>query len=84
MSYWGEKTLMISTNSSVCEEMPMLYFSEDSLSEFYKEATMISDLYKKLTLEQEVIAEYWDDSPGVSGTPVGHLYDLANSQKKSF
>ena len=31
----------------------------------------------------ENIAEYWDDSPGYSGTPSGHFYALALNLRKS-
>lgn len=77
LPYWGQNRNQVLSNSSICADIPYLYFSEDTSSAFYQENKMISDLYQSLTHEQEVIAEYWDDSPGVSGSPVGHFFNIA-------
>ncbi len=75
--YWGYNSLMYSDNSTICTDIPFLPFSTDSTSKFYHEAKMIHDSYLLIDHAKIDIAKYWDDSPGVSGTPVGHLYSIA-------
>jgi len=42
-------------------------------SEFYKLAIEVYDLSKKLTPEQKLIAEFWDDNPDLNDKYVGHI-----------
>lgn len=77
LPYWGNNVHLVESNQQVCNDIPYIPFSTDSTSAFYVENKIIQNLYKVLTHEQEVIAEYWDDSPGVSGTPVGHMFAIA-------
>ncbi|MFT7157037.1 MAG: hypothetical protein ACI8Q1_002052 [Parvicella sp.] len=75
--YWGQNQLMITENKTVCADIPYLEYSTDSTSAFYAQVKQIYDLYQDLPKQKENTAEYWDDAPGVSGTPVGHLFNLA-------
>lgn len=88
LPYWGQNKLLIPSNRKICDDIPYIPFSSEKDSEFYKEVDMISQLYLNLTEEQEIIAEYWDDGPGVSGTPIGHLFSiglqLSEDQNLSF
>lgn len=82
LPYWGSNRHHIESNSQVCNDIPYLYFSSDTNSAFYQENKRISDMYQDLQHEQEVIAEYWDDSPGVSGSPVGHFFNIGKDLSK--
>ncbi len=75
--YWGKNRLMLPTSAAISKDIPFTEFSSDSGSSFYLEAKQLVELYKHISPEQIVIAKYWDDSPGYSGTPAGHLYTLA-------
>lgn len=83
LPFWGGNRLSVPTNDSVMASIPILMYDEDSSSFFYKQNTLINDLYKNKSPEYELIAEYWDDSPGVSGTPAGHQFSIALNLAKS-
>ncbi len=86
--FWGQNRTMLPSNTAQCNDLKPMPFSSDANSDFYQENLKIVDFYKNLTIEHKTIAKYWDDSPGVSGTPVGHLYSIAlqlsSSQKLSL
>jgi hypothetical protein len=73
--YWGKNRLFIASNQNFKEELAYFAFSTDTASVLYQDALEIYNL--KPSKESETIAEYWDDSPGYSGTPPGHLLSLA-------
>jgi hypothetical protein len=50
---------------------PPLY-SEAPTSEFFRDAQEVYDTGTTLTPEQQTIAQYWADGPGMTGTPAGH------------
>lgn len=77
--FWGNNRAFLRSNTSLCKDLTPLPFSTDSSSAFYQENQKLVDLYKTLSTEQKNTAKYWDDSPGVSGTPVGHLFSIALS-----
>lgn len=77
--FWGNNRAFLLSNTSLCKDLTPLPFSTDSSSAFYQENQKLVDLYKTLSTEQKNTAKYWDDSPGVSGTPVGHLFSIALS-----
>jgi hypothetical protein len=77
LPYWGKNKLLLSTNGQQCDTISFIPYSTNGNSSFCSEAKEISDLYLNLTNEHETIAEYWDDGPGISGTPPGHLFQLA-------
>lgn len=83
LPYWGENNMIIESNSTKTEDIACIPYSENDTSLLYQESRKIKILYDSLTTLQKDIAEHWDDSPGVSGTPAGHLYalgiDLASS-----
>ena len=77
--YWGENVLMIKENSTLSAGIPFMGFSTDSNSLIFKDAKAIYNLYSNgtYTKEMKTIAEYWNDSPGFSGTPSGHFFAMA-------
>lgn len=74
---WGGNQLLIPSNGLICDDIPTLLFSTEHGSSFYQENERINELYLNLSEEKEIIAEYWDDSPGFSGSPVGHFFKIA-------
>lgn len=78
LPYWGRNKLLVNSNIHICDDIPAPVFSTDTLSEFFKDAQKLNILNMSFTNEQKIIAKYWDDSPGYSGSPVGHLFSIAN------
>lgn len=81
--YWGNNRLMLLSNAGFKKDVPFVPFSTDTVSAFYKGAAEMVLLYDTLKKVQTHIAKYWDDSPGYSGTPSGHLFSIANQLSKS-
>ncbi len=78
LPYWGTNKLTILGNQIQIPTTKNPYlFSNDSNSLIYKDAKEILDVTNNISNEQIVIAKYWDDSPGYSGTPTGHIFSLA-------
>lgn len=75
--FWGNNRTFLTSNTLQCQELQPLPFSTDPNSAFYLENLKLVDFYKTITTEQKNTAKYWDDAPGVSGTPVGHLFSIA-------
>lgn len=74
---WGENKNLVVGSDSVVADCRVLTYSTDSSSLLYKDAFGIIQVSKSLKPEYEVIAEYWNDAPGYSGTPAGHFFSLA-------
>lgn len=75
--FWGLNKHLIFGGDSLlvgCTPMP---FSTDQNSPMFKDALLLYKTAKEPNPTHELIAEYWDDSPGYSGTPTGHLMQLA-------
>jgi hypothetical protein len=51
-------------------------FLSSAGSEFYKAAIEVYNVGRGLSDEQKVIANYWADNPGVTGTPPGHWISI--------
>lgn len=77
LPYWGTRRLLINSNRQISDDIKVLDFSTDTESVLYKNALEIYELNKSKIKEYEIIAEYWDDSPGYSGTPTGHQISLS-------
>jgi hypothetical protein len=71
--YWGSNRTFALASGGACDPGPPLPYSEDRSSAFYREALECSELVTDLTREQEAIARFWSDDPGVRrphrGTP---------------
>lgn len=76
--YWGENNLLVLNEVDKDNTLKPMRFSTDEKSELYLEALEIYKLQDNATLEQEIIAKYWNDAPGHSGTPVGHFFSILN------
>jgi hypothetical protein len=69
---WGQLRPFVLTSSDECAPPPPPAYATDPASAFYGLALEVYDTNLNLTDEQQTIALYWADSPGVTGTPPGH------------
>ncbi len=78
LPYWGKNKVLVQANykASIVEQ-PMI-FSIDSNSEIFRESMKLYLNQKNISKEEEIIAEYWDDAPGYSGTPPAHIFNTAS------
>ncbi len=77
LPYWGKNRWMMAGSEATMDGCEVLSFSTDTSSLLYKDAYSILQNSKEIDPQYEIIAEYWDDSPGYSGTPSGHFFSLA-------
>jgi hypothetical protein len=77
LPYWGTNRPMLTTSQDVANGMNIFDFSTDSLSVMYNEALQVLNNSKDTDNKYEIIAEYWDDGAGYSGTPSGHFFTIA-------
>lgn len=82
--YWGSNRPHIKTSPDVAKECKVFPFSTDTSSVMYQEAknVYINSLTKNP--EYEVIAEFWDDASGFTGTPAGHFFSIAQQMSKKY
>jgi len=80
LPYWGENRTILAGVKEVSNACVVTEFSKDSSSLLFKDAMSLYLNAKDNNPEYETIAEFWDDSPGYSGTPVGHFFMLALNQ----
>lgn len=77
--YWGSNRLHLAGSDNIVESCVPMEFSFDPSSVMYRDAMALYQFSKSKSPEVEIIAEYWDDAPGYSGTPSGHFFSLAQS-----
>jgi len=61
-----------------CAVYPDVFYNTDPESTYYLQAQEVVDVERNLTEEQMEIARYWVDTPGITGTPAGHWWSIAN------
>lgn len=76
--YWGNVRPFLPVNISGTQPPKYPDFSTDPASKFYAEGLEVYQVSKNLTPEQKVIAEFWSDDPGKTGTPPGHSISIAS------
>lgn len=74
--HWGSNRPFALTSGGACGPGAPLPYSEDQSSAFFGEAMECYDLVTNLTPEQEAIARFWSDDPGVTSTPPGHSVSI--------
>jgi len=77
LPYWGENKLMLKESYAATDDCEVFEFSEDSSSFMYAEAMRVLENSKLADPNYEIIAEYWNDGAGYSGTPTGHFFTIA-------
>lgn len=75
--YWGNNQTLSVLPETFNPLLKPLLFSLDTHSTLYKNSMEINLQQQQNNNELELIAEYWDDAPGYSGTPTGHLLSIA-------
>ena len=74
---WGRNRCFAIASGAACLPGPPTPYSEDSSSRFFADALQVYDAVNNLTPEQEAIALFWSDDPGVTSTPPGHSISIA-------
>jgi hypothetical protein len=77
--YWGRVRpfLLANVDSNMIITFPPVPYSEDAKSLFYLQANEVYITGINLTADQILIAKYWSDDPGLTGTPPGHSMSIA-------
>jgi hypothetical protein len=74
--YWGSNRPFAPASGGACDPGPPLPYSEERTSPFFEEARECYDQVSNLTPEQEAIARFWSDDPGLTSTPPGHSVSI--------
>lgn len=74
---WGDLRPFVIDYGGVCDPGTPPPYSEDPASPFMIEAREVYETTQSLTEEQVIIAEFWADNPGATGTPPGHSVMIA-------
>jgi PAP2 superfamily len=74
---WGRNRCFAIASGEACPSGPPTRYSEDRGSDFYAEAVEVYRAVNERTPEQEAIAQFWADDPGVTATPPGHSISIA-------
>jgi hypothetical protein len=75
--YWGQIRPFILEYADSCAVYMNIEYSTDPESTFYLQAMEVAEVGRRLTEEQEEIARFWVDTPGITGTPAGHWVAIA-------
>jgi hypothetical protein len=82
---WGTTRTFLSNSHDLMSGCRPPDLKIDSSGWIFKDALEIKNLDYNHNPEYEVIAEYWNDAPGYSGTPPGHFFcltmDLVNQSE---
>lgn len=82
LPYWGDNVTKLSNTREIVAAYRTMPFSTDTASVLYKNAVEVLANSKEMNPDYERIAEYWDNAPGISGTPAGHFFQLAAGMAK--
>jgi membrane-associated phospholipid phosphatase len=69
---WGQLQPLVLASGTECAPPEPPAFSTDPASAFYAAAFEVYQVGRTLTEEQQTIAQYWADFPGMTGTSSGH------------
>lgn len=76
--YWGSVRPFALEKSDVCNIPLNLDLSSDPNSALFKQAMEVKTVGDHLTDEQKAIANWWVDTPGLTGAPSGHWEAIEN------
>jgi hypothetical protein len=74
---WGRNRCFAIESGAACPSGPPTRYSEERASDFYAEAIEVYRAVNERTPEQEAIAQFWADDPGMTATPPGHSVSIA-------
>ena len=75
---WGRNRCFALRDVARTDPGPPTPYAEAPGSPFNREALEVYDAVRNLTAEQEAIARFWSDDPGITSTPPGHAVSLAS------
>jgi hypothetical protein len=75
--FWGGNRCFAIRNGAAFPPGDHPRYSERRDSRFWREAREVYDTVNAVTSEQEAIARFWSDDPGVTATPPGHSISVA-------
>lgn len=75
---WGQLRPMALKSGQECAAPGAPKFSDSTNSEFYAAGVEVHKIGLGLSTEQRIIADYWADNAGDSGTPPGHWIAIAS------
>jgi hypothetical protein len=73
---WGSLRPFVLSSAGTCAPATHPTYSEDPNSEFYGAALEVYETVNQLSDEERIIAGFWADLPGQSGTPAGHSLSI--------
>ena len=76
--YWNTNRPFVLNTEEECLAPPPTAYSEELDSPFYAEALEVYTAVQELTPEEETIALFWADDPGITFTPPGHSISIAS------
>lgn len=76
--YWGTLRPLVMFYPEVCNQPLNVPYSEEIDSTFYAQALEVKNVADNRTEEQEEIARFWVDTPGITGAPSGHWVSIQN------
>jgi PAP2 superfamily protein len=82
--YWGSNRPFVLTPEALCAAHRPPRFSARTGSPFHDEAYECYVAVNELTPEQEAIARFWSDDPGLTPTPPGHSVSIATQVVRSL
>lgn len=75
--YWGLNREFMPGIINLSKTSAPLTYSTLPTSPFFSQALEVYTVTNTLNPEQEIIAHYWSDDPGIGGTPPGHSINIA-------
>ncbi|MDP4914265.1 MAG: phosphatase PAP2 family protein [Saprospiraceae bacterium] len=75
--YWGFNREFVPGIINRSQTLAPLTYSTSPTSTFFSQALEVYTVTNTLNPEQEIIAHYWSDDPGIGGTPPGHSINIA-------
>lgn len=76
--YWGDNRTFIVNKDEQCLLEPPPEYSIEEGSVFYEEAMEVYETVNNLTAEENEIALFWADDPGITSTPPGHSTSITS------
>jgi len=76
--YWGTLRPLAMFYPEACNQPLNVEFSDDPDSTFYAQALEVMNVANNRTKEQEEVARFWVDTPGITGAPSGHWVSIEN------
>jgi hypothetical protein len=76
--WWGTLRPFVMKAPDECAAPPPPEFGTTPGSPIFEEAKRVRDVGRALTEEQRLIALYWADNPGQTGTPIGHWLSIGS------